>query len=77
MKEVYKEIQESGHSSAEVITLLFLSDREHGNGVICSGLRCPENDDYQSFDVEFESGARHRISFKIEVLTPPTEESKT
>ena len=65
MKEAYKEIRESGFSSAEVIAQLFLNDSEHGQGVICSGLRCPGGQEYQSFDVQFEDGARRRISFQI------------
>ncbi len=65
MEEIYKEIREAGYSSTETIALLFLNDPEHGQGVICSGLRCPGGQEYQSFDVQFEDGARRRISFQI------------
>ena len=65
MEEIYKEIREAGYSSTETIALLFLNDPEHGQGVICSELSCPGGQEYQSFDVQFEDGARRRISFQI------------
>ena len=65
MKEACKEIREAGCSSTETIAQLFLNDPEHGQGVICSDLRCPGGQEYQSFDVQFEDGARRRISFQI------------
>ena len=68
MEEVYKEIRESGYSSTETIAQLFLNDPEHGQGVICSALRAPDDNGYQSFDVRFEGGAKYRVSFRIEEL---------
>ena len=56
MEEVYKEIREAGYSSTETIAQLFLNDPEHGQGVICSGLRCPGGQEYQSFGVPRSRG---------------------